>query len=253
VTRNYYESKRAASEYLLFHYGPPAQGLPPAWVEAGALEFPARCVSRCLDAVRLPANARALDLGCAVGRGAFELARHCEEVIGIDFSRAFIALANRLHRRGSVSFKSIEEGELTRTRRAVVPPEIDRRRVRFETGDATRLRGDLGDFDAVLMVNLIDRLDAPAKCLERLPGLLRPGGQLIIASPYTWLAACTPRRNWLGGWMRGGRPVRTFDALRRVLSPHFKLVRRLDLPFLLREHARKYQLGLSEAGVWVRR
>jgi hypothetical protein len=76
---------------------------------------------------------------------------------------------------------------------------------------------------------------------------------LIIVSPYTWLAAYTPPRNWLGGRMRAGQPARTFDALRRVLSPHFKLVKRLDLPFLLREHARKYQLGIAEAGVWSRR
>jgi putative 4-mercaptohistidine N1-methyltranferase len=222
-------------------------------VDAGALEFPARCVSRCLDAARLPANARALDLGCAVGRGSFELARHCADVIGIDFSRPFIALANRLRRHGSLRFKSFEEGELTRPRRAVVPPDIDRRRVRFETGDATRLRRDLGEFDAVLMANLIDRLDAPARCLERMPGLLRPGGQLIIVSPYSWLAPFTPRRNWLGGRLRGGRPARTFDTLRRVLSPHFKLMRRMDLPFLLREHARKYQLGIAEAALWARR
>jgi hypothetical protein len=47
--------------------------------------------------------------------------------------------------------------------------------------------------------------------------------------------------------------VRTFDTLRRILSPHFELARRQDVPFLLREHARKYQLGLSEASTWVRR
>jgi putative 4-mercaptohistidine N1-methyltranferase len=202
---------------------------------------------------RLPAQARALDLGCAVGRSSFELARHCPEVVGIDFSPQFITFANRLRRRGWLRFKSFEEGELTQARRAVVPPEIDRLRVKFEVGDATRLRKDLGEFDAVLMANLIDRLGAPLQCLKRLPGLIRSGGQLIVASPYTWLASYTPRKNWLGGRARGGRPARTFDALRQILSPDFKLVRRLDMPFLLREHARKYQLGISEASAWVRR
>jgi putative 4-mercaptohistidine N1-methyltranferase len=253
MAENYYDSERGLSEYLLFHYGAPEPLLPHGWAEAGALEFPARCVSQCLDATRLPAQARALDLGCAVGRGSFELARHCAEVIGLDFSLQFIDLAHRLRQRGSLRFRSFEEGELTRARRAVVPPEIDRRRVKFEVGDATRLRADLGEFDVVLAANLIDRLDAPLKCLERLPGLLRPGGQLIVASPYTWLANYTPRKNWLGGFARGGRPVTTYDTLRRILAPHFKLARRLDLPFLLREHARKFQLGISEASVWLRR
>jgi putative 4-mercaptohistidine N1-methyltranferase len=253
MAENYYDSERGLSEYLLFHYGSTEPLLPPGWAEAGALEFPARCVSQCLDAARLPSKARALDLGCAVGRATFELARHCTEVIGIDFSKQFIDLANRLRQRGSLRFRSFEEGELTRARCAVVPPEIDRQRVTFEVGDATKLRPDLGEFDVVLAANLIDRLDVPLRCLQRLPRLLRPGGQLILASPYTWLANYTPRKNWLGGFVRGARTVKTFDALRRILAPHFKLTRRLDLPFLLREHARKYQLGISEASVWVRR
>jgi putative 4-mercaptohistidine N1-methyltranferase len=253
MAENYYDSERGASEYLLFHYGAPGLRLPPLGLEAGLLEFPARCVNLCLDPGRLASPARALDLGCAVGRSSFELARQCEEVIGIDYSQPFIDLANRLRQRGSLPFKSFEEGNLTRTRRAVVPPEIDRRRVKFEAGDATRLRPDLGTFDVVLMANLIDRLPAPIKCLERLPGLLRQGGQLILVSPYTWLASYTPEKNWLGGFARDGRPVKTFDSLRRILSPHFKLARRLDVPFLLREHARKYQLGISEASSWLRR
>jgi putative 4-mercaptohistidine N1-methyltranferase len=253
MAENYYDSERGASEYLLFHYGAPELCLPPGLVDADALDFPAHCVSQCLDPDRLPAQARALDLGCAVGRSSFELARHCHEVVGLDFSQQFINLANRLRRRGSLRFKSFEEGELTHARRAVVPPELDRRRVKFAVGDATRLRPDLGNFDVVLMANLIDRLPSPLKCLERLPGLLRPGGQLIVASPYTWLASYTPRENWLGGRRRGGRPVTTFATLRRILAPHFKLARRLDLPFLIREHARKYQLGIAEASTWIRR
>jgi putative 4-mercaptohistidine N1-methyltranferase len=250
---NYYDTGRGASEYLLFHYGSAGLRPPAGWAEAGPPPFPARCVMEGLEAARLPAQARALDLGCAVGRASFELARHCAEVLGLDYSRQFIALANRLRQRGSLRFKSIEEGEWTRSRRAVVPPDIDRRRVKFEVGDAMRLRPDLGQFDVVLMANLVDRLAEPLRCLERLPGLLRPGGQLIVASPYTWLASYTPRKNWLGGYARGGRPVRTFDGLRRILAPHFKLVRRLETPFLLREHARKYQLGISETSLWVRR
>jgi putative 4-mercaptohistidine N1-methyltranferase len=253
MAENYYDSERGASEYLLFHYGSTELRLPPGFVEAGALDFPARCVNQCLDLARLPAQARALDLGCAVGRSSFELARHCHEVIGIDFSKQFIGLANRLRRRGSLRFKSFEEGELTKARSAIVPKDIDRRRVKFGVGDATRLQRELGEFDVVLMANLIDRLEAPLKCLERLPSLLRPGGQLIIASPYTWLTSYTPRENWLGGRKRRGRPIGTFATLRRILSPHFKLSRRMDLPFLLREHARKYQFGIAEASTWLRR
>ena len=73
------------------------------------------------------------------------------------------------------------------------------------------------------MANLIDRVDNPAKCLEQLPGLLKSGGQLVITSPYTWLEEYTPRENWLGGFMRDGQPVQTFDTLKKILAPHFEL------------------------------
>jgi putative 4-mercaptohistidine N1-methyltranferase len=241
---NYYNSERAASEYLYFHYGDPKP-----W----PLTFPARCVTECLAIDRLPQNARALDLGCAVGGAAFEMARFCAEVIGIDASKQFISLARRLGECGSLPFKYAMEGELTETWRAVVSRQIDRDRVRFEVGDATCLREDLGMFDVVMMANLIDRVPSPRKLLGQMPGLLKRGGQLIISSPYTWLAEYTPRAEWLGGFKRGGRRVETFGALKSLLSPHFRLAERHDISFLIREHARKYQLGVADASVWLRR
>jgi putative 4-mercaptohistidine N1-methyltranferase len=241
---NYYDSERAASEYLLLHYGDP---------DPWRLTFPARCVKKCLASARIPRKARALDLGCAVGASSFELARHCVEVIGIDASEQFIAIASDLRERGSRSFRYFDEGELTRAGRAVVPPKIDRRRVTFEVGDATALRGDLGKFDVVLMANLIDRVPSPRKLLGQLPALMNRGGQLIITSPYTWMTEYTPRTEWLGGFNRGRSKVETFAVLKSLLSPHFKLSERRDIPFVIREHARKYQLGIAEASAWMRR
>jgi putative 4-mercaptohistidine N1-methyltranferase len=249
----YYDSERAASEYLFLHYGKTEPRLPAGLAESGALDFPARCVKACLDPASLPENSRALDLGCAVGRSSFELARHCVEVVGIDSSRQFVTIARHLRDNGSFTFSYCEEGDLTQSHRAIVPKDIDRHRVTFEVGDAVNPRPDLGVFDVVLAANLIDRMDVPAKFLEQLPGLLKLGGQFILTSPYTWLAEFTPRENWLGGFARDGLPVPTFDAIKKLLSPHFSLWQRLDLPFLIREHSRKFQLGISEATIWLRR
>jgi len=250
---NIYETDRLLAEYLLFHYGAPEEVLPHADGPCSALDYPQRCVSECLDAARLPANARALDLGCAVGRATFELARHCGEVIGIDFSRRFIEAADTLRAAGEIEYLRADEGALTTPRLAVVPPEIDRARVHFETGDATDLRDHLGAFDVVLMANLIDRLSDPRRCLARLPGLVNPGGQLIITSPYTWLEEFTPRENWLGGFVRDGRRVTTRDGLEAALAKDFQLIATRDLPFLIREHARKFQWSVAEATIWRRR
>jgi putative 4-mercaptohistidine N1-methyltranferase len=211
-----------------------------------------RCVTECVELKRLPKNARALDLGCAVGRSSFELARHCNEVIGIDYSKKFVSVATRMQKTGSIGFASAEEGEISTKETAGVPAEIKRERVQFETGDAMRLRKDLGAFDVVLMANLIDRLREPRLCLRRLPDLVKPDGQLVITSPYTWLEEYTPRANWLGGVSCGGKKLRTAEALKEILADDFKLVSRRDLPFLIREHARKFQLCVAEATTWIR-
>jgi hypothetical protein len=36
------------------------------------------------------------------------------------------------------------------------------------------------------------------------------------------------------------------------LEGKFRLHRRVELPFLIREHARKYQLGIALGTTWVR-
>lgn len=249
----FYETEQAVAEYLLFHYGTREQTLPWAFGPADALDYPCRCVSECLDLERLPAQARALDLGCAVGRSTFELARHCASVIGIDASVRFIAVAQHLQTHGCMTYAYAEEGRLTTPATACVPPDIDRRRVHFDRGDAQALRPDLGAFDVVLLANLVDRLPDPRRCLEALPARVRPGGQVILTTPCTWLESYTPTAQWLGGYHQNERPVRTLETLRTLLEPHFTLARTLDLPFLLREHARKYQWSVALATVWIRR
>src|ERR1700733_8763528 len=103
MAENYYDSDRAISEYLLFHYGGYENRLPKN--PAGGLNFPVRCVSECLAPARLPEQARVLDLGCAVGRSSFELARHCAEVLGIDFSARFVEVANTLRTAGRLAYR----------------------------------------------------------------------------------------------------------------------------------------------------
>ena len=250
---NFYETSKLLNEYLLFHYGQAEEILPYTLGPGSALDFPVRVVSECLDLGVLPWEARALDLGCAVGRSSFELARHCSEVIGIDYSHAFIHAAENLRSSGILPYERVDEGQLTTSLTAKAPEGIETDRIRFETGDACDLRDHLGQFDVVLMANLVDRLPDPLCCLARLPGLLNPGGQLIVSSPFTWLEDYTPVEHWLGGYERGGRAVRSFDTLSAVLAPDFEFVRSTDLPMLIREHARKFQWSVSQAGIWRRR
>lgn len=254
MAANPYESSTLLSEYLLFHYGSAAEILPYKDGPVGALEFPVRAVTEMADLAALPLHARALDLGCAVGRSSFVLSQWCEEVVGIDLSHAFIQAAQVMARERALTYTRLDEGNLGTVLTARLPSPARPERVSFRQGDAMDLPADLGVFDLVLVSNLICRLPQPSRCLERLPDLVRGGGQLIITSPYTWLDPFTPREHWLGGYRReNGRPIVTMEALTAALEPHFQLVKKRDLPLLIREHARKYQWSVAEGSLWLRR
>lgn len=239
-----YESDQLLAEYLLFHYGrsdeilPPEQGWPDGML--AALDF----------AVRTPAHfneaevERGLDLGCAVGRSTFEMARHCRHVTGLDFSHAFIRAAERLRLGEKLAFERLEEAHQRTVLHASAPADVGASRIRFMQGDAMHLPADLGLFDRVHAANLLCRLSEPQLLLERLPSLVKPGGELVLATPCTWLSSFTPPDRW----PRAG----TFDMLRDALSAAFELVKCCEEPFLIRETARKFQWTKSLVTVWRR-
>jgi putative 4-mercaptohistidine N1-methyltranferase len=245
-----YESQREVDQYLLFHYGRPAEVLPHRYGPRRALGYPARCARLLLELCAEPPR-RALDLGCAVGGATFELARACPEVLGVDLSRSFVAAATELRRSGALAYRRIEEGERATPLVAKVPEGVERQRAHFVVGDAAAPPAAPGSCDAVLLANLIDRVDDPACCLLAAADLVRIGGTFFVSSPYTWLPDFTPRERWLGGASDHSPP--SSAVLRSLLEPAFELLTRRDLPFLLREHARKYQWSVAEATVWRRR
>lgn len=242
MPENPYESAKLVSEYLLFHYGRPHEILPPDPPQGmvAALDFAVRTQSPFEN----EEVDRGLDLGCAVGRSAYEMSRHCREVIGIDSSVAFVNAAAAIAR-GPLPYRRHDEGHLTTPLEAGLPRGVDPSRLRFEVGDAMDLRADLGEFDRVHAANLLCRLPEPRRLLDRLPGLVRADGELIITTPCTWLGEFTPPENW--------PPGPTFDWLQSALGEHFIFERTQDEPFLIRETARKFQWTRAQLSRWKRK
>ncbi len=242
-----YESGILKDWYLLFHYGSPEEildglGFDPAGLPARCLDFPVTTV----EAAELSGPvARALDLGCAVGRSSLELSRIAGEVIGIDFSAGFIEVAERVRKGEPVTCARYGEMHLSQTLAVRRPAGVFPERVRFETGDAMNLREDLGSFDLVHAANLLCRLSEPRRLLDRLPELVRPGGRLVVATPATWLPEHTPAENQPDGT--------TLEFLRAALQKDFDLLSVTELPFLIREHQRKLQLSTSQTSLWQRK
>jgi putative 4-mercaptohistidine N1-methyltranferase len=247
-----YETDLLLNQYLLFHYGTADDQLPYSFGPRDALFFPQRCVSEFLPDIGKVE--RALDLGCAVGRSTFELSRWSEDVVGIDSSRRFIQAAQSIRETGRIEIRRTEEGAIFTLLQRELPAEIRRQTCRFESGDATRLGTGIGSFDLVLAANLIDRVHQPRNLLRALAGIIRPGGHLIMTSPYTWLEEFTPAAEWLGGIRDSPGPATTSLAgLKRELDTAFDHEHTSDMPFLIREHARKFQWSVAQATVWKRK
>jgi hypothetical protein len=75
----------------------------------------------------------------------------------------------------------------------------------------------------------------------------------VLVSPYSWLEEYTPKSSWIGGVVSNGSDVYSAAALASVLSRDFDVVCESDMPFLIREHVRKFQWGCSHAVVWRRK
>jgi putative 4-mercaptohistidine N1-methyltranferase len=239
-----YETDKLLSEYLLFHFGTAEEILPPGriWPEGMrvALDFAVRTAGH----FSTGEVERGLDLGCAVGRSTFEMARHCGEVVGIDFSHTFIHAAESMRTGSSLGYGRCEEAAILTPLEARLPLDLRSGKTRFLQGDAMDLPSDLGVFDRVHAANLLCRLPEPELLLERLGSLVKAGGELVLATPCTWLAEFTPPQNW----PKAG----TLEWLKTKLAPEFSLSLQADEPFLIRETARKFQWTTSLVTVWRR-
>jgi SAM-dependent methyltransferase len=111
-----------------------------------------------------------------------------------------------------------------------------------------------GKFDAVFASNLLCRLPEPKKFLQEIGGFVAKDGIFALISPYSWLEEYTAKEKWIGGVVGAdGTPVNSFDVVASLLSADFELVKRQDYPFMIREHERKYQWGVSDGTFWRRK
>lgn len=261
-----YETTELVDQYLGLHFPSSGslEGLEPLLAHDGApvhaLRFPQR-VARLLASLAPPTpGGRALDVGCAVGRTSFELAAAgFGEVVALDFSDAFVETARRMQRGEDVCFRVPMEGDIHAQVIARHEPHVDagaRMRVSFRTGDACQLSEDaatLGKFDGIVVANLLCRLPDPRACLDGLRDVIKPGGVVVLVTPFSWLEQFTPRSKWLGGFEKedGNGPVRSKDELRVHMEQRgFVKIHEEQMPLVIREHQRKYQYIVSEATAW---
>lgn len=244
---NVYETDELISQYLEFHYGAQYFGIP---------NFCVNGVQQALNEIQLEHTAKALDIGCSVGRASFELAKVFEHVDAIDFSARFIQQAYALTEQGEKRYTIRTEGDLQEFKSvslAKLGYQEEAKKINFVQGDACNLKPIFTDYDLVFASNLIDRLNDPKHFLSSISQRINSGGYLVLASPYTWLEDYTPKDKWLGGIKVNGENFTTLDGLTETLIGQFELVAVKEIPFIIRETKRKFQHSLSEMTIWRKR
>ncbi len=247
MDQNAYETDELLAQYLEFHYGSNY-----FHVE----NYPKKCAELCLQLSHGMNQEKALDLGCAVGRTSFELAKGFNQVIGIDLSKRFIDSAKQLQTDKQLNYRIINEGELMSQRKtSLAELQLDaiQSKVTFYQEDACHLASHHKNYDLIFAGNLLDRLANPKQFLSYIHQYLNIGGLLVMSSPYTLLNEFTTRENWLGGFLKEGQEVRVLEGINTRLEPHFEFMNNsINVPFVIRETQRKFQHTIAELNSWKR-
>ena len=188
-----------------------------------------------------------------MGRSSFELAKYFQHVDAVDFSARFIQQGVKLQSSNRLRYTLPVEGDIVEYREVLLDKmgyDDVKDRTQFLQGDACNLKPELTDYNVVFAGNLIDRLYEPKLFLDSITQRILSGGLLVLTSPYTWLEEYTDKENWLGGIKVNGENFSTLDALKLHLGELFEFEDARDVPFVIRETARKYQHTNAQMSIW---
>ncbi len=176
-----------------------------------------RCLARLLELAGGPKCSRVLDVGCAAGRTTFDLAAGDSDalVLGIDINPALLRVA-RQAAAGIVSYPRRRIG-LAYDRRRFAVALAGAERVDFWLCDALTLPFEPGAADLAVALNLLDCVNEPLRLLAGLAEAVRPGGRIVLATPYDWSTRATPVETWIGGHSQRGRFAGDAEPFLRAL------------------------------------
>lgn len=164
-------------------------------------------VREVFDRYRLAEGARVLDVACGAGLISIPLADAGYRVEGIDLAGGALDVA-----------------------RQRLPEGAD---ATFRVGDATALDADDATYDAVLLLDMLEHVEKPARVLAEAARVVRPGGLVLFntfnRTPLSWLVA-----------------VHGFKFVVRDAPQHLHVWRLFIPPDTLREMAANVGLHVEE-------
>jgi 5-histidylcysteine sulfoxide synthase/putative 4-mercaptohistidine N1-methyltranferase len=208
-------------------------------------------------------HSKLLNIGCSVGRCAFELSPYFDQVDAVDFSASLIQHGVQLQNNNIVKYVLEKEGDI------VEHKEISlnnlplnqfnglestllqhANKVKFSQGDASNLKAVFTGYDVILAQHVIEQSYHPAKFLQDVKQRLNSNGLLIIVSDYHFTETTTEKDKWLSGLKINGENVSGIDGLSNQLSTHFTLIEQAPLMRAIKENQRHLKISECELSVW---
>jgi len=198
---------------------------------------------------------RVLDLNADTGRLAFELAKHFDDVTGLDFSARFIRIGVQLQEKGSVMYMIKGEGDISLFKEIHlkdfdVNAELGKK-ILFMQTDPHNIKKLYTGYDLIVVPNLLEEMYDPRLLLEKIHERLNSKGILLIASAYEWNSDISEKTKWIGGFKKDGENFTSLDGLKEILGPKFDLINEpQDLVFNIRKSSRVSEERKTQITIW---
>jgi uncharacterized protein YbaR (Trm112 family)/SAM-dependent methyltransferase len=186
------------SIYIDAHWGDMADPPPDGPTSSSTPSFGFARLAERLQARSVFPVERAVELGASVGRGLAELAQGASLAVGVDWDFSALRRARRVLRGEALRYsrRTIGRHYQTATVRAAGLAAPGSALICADALDPPLLPET---FDRVVALNLLDAVRSPLGLLQVADGLCQGGGELILASPFSWRSGVVDEEARWGG------------------------------------------------------
>ena len=201
-------------------------------------------------------NSKVLDLGCGVGRLAFDLAKVSGHVDAIDFTARHIQHCLDLKEQGQLRYAMATQGEIFDFHEVTLDavgfaqsPD----NLQFAQGDGHNLKPQFDDYDLAVCHRVIEYSYHPEVLLQLLSQRVKAGGVLVLGSSYAWDDSITDVQHWIGGFKRNGENLSSEAHLLEIMSAEFDLLQETQVISQFELDQRTSQTANNHITIWRKR
>jgi 5-histidylcysteine sulfoxide synthase/putative 4-mercaptohistidine N1-methyltranferase len=197
-----------------------------------------------------------LNLGCSVGRTAFEMSKYFQHIDAVDFSARYIQYGVQLQQQKTLRYTSVISGDIQSFHEVSLKDltlNESAEHIVFSQGDASNLKTIFNGYDAILIEHALEKSYQPKQLLATLSQRLNQQGFLFVLTDHQYTTQHTEKENWLGGLKVNGENLSGFDGLNEQLQDDFSFLEAQPLTRVIKKNDCTFTVTTTEMSVWQRK